>query len=238
MTYTPPPFPVGLHPGGSKPSAKSLQAALKKTRYLSSLVVSTDKYGPLTQGGVKRFHAAHPAYGAANDGAIGPHGWAALFTQAYGGPAAPVEPSQDMHRVTYDGKTVNVRTRVLLMRAEAIFGARFYLVQGSYNVGVAASAGTHDGGGVVDVSVSGWSAARISSAVQALRRAGFAAWHRTPAQGFSHHIHACGIGDREMKSIAREQVQQYFNGLNGLAGHGPDTNPPRPYPAWAAKYNQ
>lgn len=238
MTYTPPPFPKGLHPGGKTPSAKSLQSALKKAGYMSKLVIPTDVYGPFTQGGVKKFHSKHPAYGMSTDGAIGPKGWAYLFKQAYAPVTSIVEPVQDMHHVVYDGRTVNVRTRVLLMRAEAIFGKRFTLSQGSYNVGVAASAGTHDGGGVVDISVSGMSTLTINKAVQALRRAGFAAWHRTPAQGFSHHIHANAIGDAQMKSVAREQVQQYFNGQNGLAGHGGDTNPPRPYPSWAAKYNK
>jgi hypothetical protein len=82
------------------------------------------------------------------------------------------------------------------------------------------------------------SSATMQTVCQVLRKVGFAAWHRTPAQGFVHHIHACAIGDREMAPLARQQVQSYFNGRNGLSGNGPDTNAPRPYPAWASKYNQ
>jgi hypothetical protein len=119
----------------------------------------------------------------------------------------------------------------MLKQAEALSGQTITLSQGSYNSGVSASAGTHDGGGVVDIASSN------SALCQALRKVGFAAWIRTPSQGFAYHIHACAIGDREMASGAKNQVQSYFDGRNGLAGNGSDTNPPRPWPAWANKYN-
>lgn len=148
------------------------------------------------------------------------------------------EPAHDYTRTTYGGKTVNQRTKVMLQQAAANAGVTISLTQGSYNTGVAASAGTHDGGGCVDVNVNNWDNMTRSRVIQALRGVGFAAWLRTPSQGFSYHIHANAIGDREMASVAREQVQQYFNGQNGLANHGADTNPPRPWPDWARKYNQ
>lgn len=154
-------------------------------------------------------------------------------------PAPPSgEPAHNYTRTTYDGKTVNQRTKVMLAAAAKTYGSAFLLSQGSYNKGVGASAGTHDGGGVVDIRVTNYSTIQRQAVVQALRKAGFAAWLRTPAQGFPYHIHAAAINDHEMAPLAKSQVQSYFNGRNGLAGNGPDTNPPRPYPAWAAKYNK
>lgn len=242
MTYTPPPFPAGIAPGKSKPSAKNLQGALKMAGYLGFGVQLSDMYGPLTQDGVRAFHAANPAYGSPTENAIGPLGWAHLFTQAYGGapkPSATGEPPADYTRVTYGGRTVNVRTRVLLERARVKLGLthELRLIQGSYSHGVSASAGTHDGGGVVDVDPT--QASSHNEIIKALREVGFAAWYRTPAEGFSYHIHACAIGDGQMAPAARSQVVDYFHGLNGLATRRSDTAPAsvgRPYPSWAARY--
>ncbi|MGC5398090.1 peptidoglycan-binding protein [Streptomyces sp. DT20] len=85
--YAPPKFPAGLAPGRKSPSAKPLQRALKATGYMSKGIAEADSYGPATQAAVARFHQAHPAYRAAGlhyDPAIGPKGWAALHTLAYG----------------------------------------------------------------------------------------------------------------------------------------------------------
>lgn len=61
--------------------------------------------------------------------------------------------------VYYGGKRVNQRTKTMLQAADNLLpNWNFTLTQGSYNPGgVSASAGTHDGGGVVDISVSGLS---------------------------------------------------------------------------------
>lgn len=147
------------------------------------------------------------------------------------------EPAHNYARLTFGGKTVNMRTRAMLRLAEAWAGVSIHLTQGSYNRGVAASAGTHDGGGCVDINVDAWGSAKRAQVVQALRKAGFAAWLRTPNDGFAYHIHACAIGDREMAGIAREQVQAYFNGRNGLANNRADSVE-RHWPDWADKYNQ
>lgn len=145
------------------------------------------------------------------------------------------EPAHDYRRVTYSGKRVNYRTRVMLEAAATLFGAPFSLTQGSYNPGgVAASAGTHDGGGVVDISVSSMSDSRRAFAVQCLRRVGFFAWLRTPPS-FSYHIHAVACGDREMSAGAKSQQVQGFQDRNGLANWGPD-KPDDPYPKWIDKY--
>jgi peptidoglycan hydrolase-like protein with peptidoglycan-binding domain len=110
----------------------------------------------------------------------------------------------------------------MILAAEKLLGYQFRIIQGSYNSGVAASAGTHDGGGAVDLWGKGTGSAVKEVAV--LRRVGFAAWWRTPAQGnWGNHIHAIAIGDPELSSGARAQVTEYLNGYNGLAGNGRDT---------------
>ena len=133
---------------------------------------------------------------------------------------------------TYGGKRVNTRTRLMLQAADNLLPRwNFSLVQGSYNPGgVGASAGTHDGGGVVDVSVGGLSSTQMWEEVRALRTVGFAAWLRTPAQGFDYHIHAVAIADPDIWQqdgghVARDQVCSFWRGHNGLAGDGLDNTP-------------
>jgi hypothetical protein len=86
--YAPPKFPAGLAPGKSRPSAKSLQKALRQGKFLTIADKDlSDTYGPRTQAGVGRFFDAHPQFrsaGKPHDVAIGPRGWAYLFTLAYG----------------------------------------------------------------------------------------------------------------------------------------------------------
>lgn len=139
-----------------------------------------------------------------------------------------------MKRTTVDGKVVNLRTAAMLKRAQARLGEDLRIIQGSYNSGgVSASAGTHDGGGAIDVAPT----SRPERVVEALRAVGFAAWHRKPSQGpWTEHIHAIAVGDPELSSGAAQQVTDYLNGRNGLAGHGPDDGPRfNPIPQWVVK---
>jgi hypothetical protein len=84
--YVPPPFPSGIGPNKSNPSAKKLQQALKDTGWMDKSVTLADNYGPLTQAGVAGFNKKHNLndIGVNYDPAIGPRGWALLFTLAYG----------------------------------------------------------------------------------------------------------------------------------------------------------
>ncbi|WP_237693845.1 N-acetylmuramoyl-L-alanine amidase [Streptomyces sp. SID2888] len=85
--YSPPPFPTGLAPDRATPSARTLQRALKSAGFMPTSVAEADNYGPQTQKAVAAFHNAYPQYrsqGVSYDPAIGPKGWAALFTLAYG----------------------------------------------------------------------------------------------------------------------------------------------------------
>ncbi|WP_067830399.1 peptidoglycan-binding protein [Actinomadura kijaniata] len=130
-------------------------------------------------------------------------------------------------RVSTGGFVVNTRTRNMLAEAKRLFGRGLVLEQGSYNPGGdPTSAGTHDGGGVVDISVKGMNAATREAAVRALRRVGFAAWVRSPRQGdWPWHIHATAINDTDLSSQAQHQVGDYYLGRNGLADRGPDDGP-------------
>jgi hypothetical protein len=149
-------------------------------------------------------------------------------------------PEENYSKTKYDGNTVNKRTYGMLKAAEKIYGKSFKVSQGSYNAGgVSASAGTHDGGGAIDISASELSNEERQNTVKALRQVGFAAWLRTPAQAnWGYHIHAIAIGDTDLSPGAQSQVEDYFNGFNGLAGNGKDSHPNigRPIPEWATKF--
>jgi hypothetical protein len=130
-------------------------------------------------------------------------------------------------RLTYHGAAMNTRTKAMLVEAEGVLGASLGITQGSYNPGGDPdSAGTHDGGGVLDISVSGMTEARQTTVVRRLREVGFAAWRRTPDQGnWGFHIHAVAISDTDMSPTAQNQVGDYYLGKNGLANHAPDDGP-------------
>jgi len=149
------------------------------------------------------------------------------------------EPPDDYSRLWVNGALLNARTLAMLDHAQALYAAgggtvdfRLALTQGSYNAGsVAASFGTHDGGGALDLSVrsrADWSVleAEIAPMIAALRAAGFAAWLRTADElhpGSPIHIHAIAIGDAELSEAARAQLDGtfgYLRGYNGLPQAG------------------
>jgi hypothetical protein len=142
------------------------------------------------------------------------------------------KPPDDYTRVTVsDGIVINQRTWSMLAHAQELYGGKHEflkaITQGSYNVGVEASFGTHDGGGAVDLSVRDFSTYAVLTGelpviILALREAGFAAWVREEGElgaGSSIHIHAIAVGDRDLSPAARRQidgVEGYFRGFNGL----------------------
>ena len=148
-------------------------------------------------------------------------------------------PARDYSRVQFRGVTLNRYTISLIHRAEAIAQSKglptpFSFYQGSYNSSVGASAGTHSGGGAVDVVINGNNRSQYEGIAAALREAGFAAWHRQPP-AFIYHIHAIALGDTDASSAARNQVRDYAEGRDGLADRGPDGDASvgRHAPAWA-----
>lgn len=139
-------------------------------------------------------------------------------------------------RPEWRGRTnVDALTIAALEYAEQLAGKTFTVTQGSYNTSVSASAGTHAGGGAVDLRWT-WDHADIV----ALRRAGFAAWHRTPDQGgWPHHIHAVLVDHPKLSPAAARQVEAYRAGRNGLANNGPDDGPRiNPIPVYRWGQNQ
>jgi hypothetical protein len=128
-------------------------------------------------------------------------------------------------RLTYRGVTMNQRTKDMFIAAELIADVgTLVLTQGSYNAGgVAASGGTHDGGGALDIRAKDLAPTERTKVVTALRRVGFAAWIRNPSQSdWPWHIHGIAIGDPDLSRGARDQVADYKAGRNGLASNGRD----------------
>jgi hypothetical protein len=128
---------------------------------------------------------------------------------------------------TGGGIIINTRTQNMLAEAKRLLNRTLTLTQGSYNPGGdPTSAGTHDGGGVVDISVDGMSAATRTQVATALRQVGFAAWIRNPSQAdWPWHIHAVAISDTDLSTQAQNQAGDYYLGMNGLADRGPDDGP-------------
>lgn len=123
---------------------------------------------------------------------------------------------------THDGKRVDWLTKSFLLAMEERLGYELTIVQGSYNAGgVSQSAGTHDGGGVVDLAP--FDAARK---VRVARALGGAAWRRMPSQGdWSEHVHIVLVGNEKLSSSAASQVSAYLTGRNGLRNGAPDDGP-------------
>lgn len=132
--------------------------------------------------------------------------------------------SDEYDRVVWRGRVFNRRTVVMLEAVEKLLGDELTIFQGSYNSSVGASAGTHDGGGAVDLWCSSTPVARV---VRVMRVVGFAAWFRPELWSggkrvWGNHVHAIAIGDREMSLGARAQVVDYFAHRDGLKSHAHD----------------
>lgn len=130
-----------------------------------------------------------------------------------------------MPTVTWRGKKFDARTRDMLVEVDRLVGPHVPVrpSQGSYSNSVSASAGTHSGGGAVDLSAKDLTSFQKDLLVFALRRVGFAAWRRTPNEGkWNEHIHAIAIGGPDLASGAAKQVVAYKAGLSGLKSGKPD----------------
>lgn len=147
-------------------------------------------------------------------------------------PVGCQSPPDDYTRLDVNGWTINQRTRAMLAHAQELYGGELEITghaitQGSYSHAVAASFGTHSGGGAVDISVVRrgtytvlWD--DVEPLLRALRAAGFAAWLREYGELYTDspiHIHAIAIGDRELSEAAENQLTGpagYFRGYSGL----------------------
>ncbi len=130
-------------------------------------------------------------------------------------------------RVTWRGVQLDPRTRDMMEELAAISGDIIIQPsQGSWS-GAAASAGTHTGGGAVDLMNN--TPAQMDTIVDLSRKIGFAGWHRTPAQSdWPHHVHLIAVqkgGKPDRGCLAQgahNQVVDYYDGFNGLASRGRD----------------
>jgi hypothetical protein len=131
--------------------------------------------------------------------------------------------------------TLNKRTLAMLEHAASLYKGEieitgFSITQGSFR-DEPGSFGTHNGGGVLDLSVMRPHTYTIlkedlPSLVRALRLAGFAAWLRQPGEvfdGSAIHIHAVAVGDKTLSPQAKKQI----NGPDGYFA-GFTANPGRP----------
>ncbi|MBK7861226.1 MAG: peptidoglycan-binding protein [Archangiaceae bacterium] len=202
-------------------AVKSTETLLKKSGFNPGPI--DGYYSRNTEKAVRRWEQKNHRH---VDGKIGEADLAALKrTAAKNDWKHAKPPPADYRRIGFRGVTVNVRTKVMVLRAEQYMRdmgikQKLSFSQGSYHGGVKQSGGTHDGGGALDIRVGSMSMATQRKMVKALRMAGFAAWARTPADGFAHHIHAEAIGDRQ--STAKWQWAEYFHKQSGLSGSGSD----------------
>ena len=131
-------------------------------------------------------------------------------------------------RLNWRGHRFDYRTVAALKETEHRLGKTLSIFQGSYSTSVGASAGTHDGGGAADVWCDGVDPDHV---VRVMRNVGWAAWHRTPAQGpWQAHIHAILAEHETCSTLAAWQVGSYLGGGTGLSSGGPDPDPYRPDP--------
>lgn len=120
-----------------------------------------------------------------------------------------------------DGRNmvINKRTQAMVDMVEYRLGFNLTMVQGSYNTATSASAGTHDGGGVIDMRTWDLTETRRNQALAVARQVGFYAWYRTAAQGFDPHMHWVAKGDAQLSPAAKQQAKDAEAGYNGLASH-------------------
>jgi peptidoglycan hydrolase-like protein with peptidoglycan-binding domain len=127
-------------------------------------------------------------------------------------------------RKTYSGVTLNTRTIDMLKAAGGRLRCTLDVTKGSYTGPDGSSAGTHAGGGAVDINVNVRCGHSISELVAALRTVGFAAWYRNWTG--NQHIHAVAISDLDMATETvfpgvfdtREQIVDWAQGKDGLSG--------------------
>jgi hypothetical protein len=116
-------------------------------------------------------------------------------------------------------------------------GATIRILQGCYNTGVEASAGTHDFDACVDTAIDGWDDWYAES--RFYREHGWADWVRNPSQGFPWHHHQITRGfttkvgkyiDGGLSTVGRvvasSQIDDFNRHALGLSGgHSSNSDP-------------
>jgi peptidoglycan hydrolase-like protein with peptidoglycan-binding domain len=212
---------TGLTPGAG-PSVRLVEQALVDEGLLAAQYVD-GHFGTATRTAYSRWQESLGYTGLAANGLPGK---ASLTALAQGRFTLTRTLTPGTH-TTYQGYPFNTRTVAMLTEARRLTGLTLLVEQGSYSPGEdPTSAGTHDGGGAVDLNAEALTTTQRTALVTALRRTGFAAWLRTPSQGnWPLHIHGIAINDTDLSTAAQKQVGQYHLGRNGLANNGPDDGP-------------
>ena len=134
---------------------------------------------------------------------------------------APPEKAPDpFAKCTYNGALMDNKTKVAIQTGERKLGYSLTILQGCYHPGVSQSAGTHDGGGVID-----FAPYEHARKVRVFREMGWFIWHRLPIPGvWGEHIHG-GIRNHGTLSPSAKAQQRDYDGhppLDGLADHARD----------------
>lgn len=149
-------------------------------------------------------------------------------------------------KVPFRGVTLDARTASALEWAETRYLRKaprkrvpWRLGQGSYSFSDK-SAGTHAGGGSLDIMFAGLNAKQRRATVKWLRRAGFAAWAREGAAWGQNndHAHAVLLGHRTASPQAKAQMAAFENHRDGLAGDNWDSTwRPKKSRRWSHRRN-
>lgn len=218
----------------AKPDVARVQRRLLKKHLLPNKGYVDGVYGSYTKSAYAKYQRRLGYSGIGANGLPGPTSLKKLLGSVY----RLTRPVSAGRHVLYDGHTVNARTRNMMRAASRRLGKGCVIgiTQGSYNPGgVGASAGTHDGGGAVDVDLSQRCGKKTRTVVRAMRIVGFAAWHRPYIRGlWNEHIHGIAISDPDLSSGAANQVWDYYIHRDGLASHAKDTGPQVGFRTWEA----
>lgn len=97
---------------------------------------------------------------------------------------------------------------------------------GSYQTSTAASAGTHAGGGAIDIDLRAVASGSRKWVADKGRTAGLqVSWHRNAISGlWTWHAHALDPDCPQLAKVAAAQCVECFNGGDGLVGTTPDGN--------------
>jgi len=207
---------------GAGPSVRLVEAALRDRGLLAAAYVD-GHFGTRTVAAYAAWQEQLGFRGLDATGLPGRTSLAALGSGRF----TVTRPLSPGARSTYQGFPVNARTLAMLMAAQSLCGLALVVEQGSYSPEAdPTSAGTHDGGGALDLDAELLTRTERRAAVTALRQVGFAAWLRTPEQGdWPRHVHAVAISDTDLSTPAQRQVGDYYEGRDGLADDLPDDGP-------------
>lgn len=124
-------------------------------------------------------------------------------------------------KVKFRGAIFDRRMACALRVLEEKLGYELTVLQGCYSDDVTASAGTHSGGGAVDLTAYDW-----RRKVKLGREVGIALYRRPTIPGlWNEHVHGTLLGDPECSDAAKAQNQEYKAGGDGLVGDAPDPHP-------------